>query len=58
MTEEELPKMMELFQSPLYKTIPAVKNNRIYNVSREKWNSGPYLVEEGVDQLMGQLSKQ
>jgi iron complex transport system substrate-binding protein len=57
MTEEELEPMYELFKSPVYQTIPAVKENRIYNVSREKWNYGPYLVEEGVDMLIEQMSK-
>ncbi|MFC4307136.1 hypothetical protein [Cohnella boryungensis] len=36
---------------------PYVNQNRIYNVSREKWNYGPYLVEEGVDMLIEQMSK-
>ncbi len=57
MTEEEMVQTTELFKSPVYQTIPAIKNNRVYNVSREKWNYGPYLVDEGVDELMEHVSK-
>ncbi|WP_139992260.1 ABC transporter substrate-binding protein [Paenibacillus paridis] len=49
MTVEELPEMTKLFQEPVYQAIPAVKNNRIINVTRNKWNYGPYLVDEAVD---------
>lgn len=52
MNHDELPAMLDLFEQPLYQTIPAVNNDRIINVSRNKWNYGPYLVEEAVDELI------
>jgi iron complex transport system substrate-binding protein len=57
MTDEELGEMMELFKEPVYQAIPAVKNNRVINVSRDKWNNGPYTVDSGVDALIEQVSK-
>ncbi|GGF67398.1 hypothetical protein GCM10010912_10460 [Paenibacillus albidus] len=57
MDEDEFKQMTELFKEPVYQTIPAVKNNRIINVSREKWNYGPYTVEQGVDALIQQVSQ-
>lgn len=57
MTDEEMEQMMELFSSPLYQSIPAVKGNRIINVTRDKWNYGPYLVEEAVDTLIEEVAK-
>lgn len=57
MTDEELAAMRELFKEPVYQSIPAVKNNRIINVSRANWNNGPYTVDRGVDALMEQVSK-
>lgn len=57
MTDEELAAMMELFKEPVYQSIPAVKNNRIINVSRVNWNNGPYTVDRGVDALIEQVSK-
>ncbi|WP_174887638.1 hypothetical protein [Cohnella herbarum] len=35
---------------------PAVKNNRIINVTRDKWNYGPYLVDQAVDELLEQVN--
>ncbi|MEK0315600.1 helix-turn-helix domain-containing protein [Cohnella sp. 56] len=57
MNDEEMATLRELFKDPLYSSLPAVKNNRIFNVSREKWNYGPYLVDQAVDELIGQMSK-
>lgn len=57
MTDEELAAMHELFKEPVYQSIPAVKNNRIINVSRANWNNGPYTVDRGVDALMEQVAK-
>ncbi|ETT50726.1 ABC transporter substrate-binding protein [Paenibacillus sp. FSL R7-269] len=57
MTDEELDAMHELFKEPVYQSIPAVKNNRIINVSRANWNNGPYTVDRGVDALIEQVSK-
>ncbi|WP_238649975.1 ABC transporter substrate-binding protein [Paenibacillus piscarius] len=57
MTDEELAAMYELFKEPVYQSIPAVKNNRIINVSRANWNNGPYTVDRGVDALIEQVSK-
>lgn len=57
MTDEELAAMHELFKEPVYQSIPAVKNNRIINVSRANWNNGPYTVDRGVDALIEQVSK-
>ncbi|WP_053372883.1 AraC family transcriptional regulator [Paenibacillus sp. FJAT-27812] len=56
MTDEEMVHMTELFKEPLYQAIPAVKNNRIINVSRDKWNYGPILAEEAVDALIEQVA--
>jgi iron complex transport system substrate-binding protein len=56
MTDEEMVQMTELFKEPLYQAIPAVKNNLIINVSRDKWNYGPYLAEEAVDALIEQVA--
>lgn len=55
MTEAELPGLLERFKEPLYQGIPAIKNNRIINVSRENWNYGPYLVDKAVDDLISQM---
>ncbi|GEB34312.1 ABC transporter substrate-binding protein [Brevibacillus parabrevis] len=55
MTEAELPSLLERFKEPLYQGIPAIKNNRIINVSRENWNYGPYLVDKAVDDLISQM---
>lgn len=55
MTDEEMPEMMKTFQEPVYQTIDAVKNNRIINVTRDKWNYGPYLVDEAVDAFIEQV---
>ncbi|MED2255716.1 ABC transporter substrate-binding protein [Brevibacillus parabrevis] len=55
MTEAELPGLLERFKEPLYQGIPAIKNNRIINVSRENWNYGPYLVDKAVDDLIAQM---
>jgi iron complex transport system substrate-binding protein len=57
MTDEEMANLTQLFQAPLYQSIPAVKNNRIINVTREKWNYGPYLVDEAVNELIAQMNK-
>jgi iron complex transport system substrate-binding protein len=57
MTDEEMVEMTKLFQEPLYKAIPAVKNNHIINVTRDKWNYGPYLVDEAVDALIEQVEQ-
>ncbi|CAM4451828.1 ABC-type Fe3+-hydroxamate transport system substrate-binding protein [Paenibacillus endophyticus] len=57
MTDEEMAQMMELFQEPVYQAIPAIKENRIINVTRDKWNYGPYLVDEAVDALIEQVAK-
>ncbi|WP_138754556.1 ABC transporter substrate-binding protein [Paenibacillus sinopodophylli] len=57
MTDEEMAKMTELFQEPIYQAIPAIKENRIINVTRDKWNYGPYLVDEAVDALIEQVAK-
>ncbi|BBI30970.1 ABC transporter substrate-binding protein [Cohnella abietis] len=57
MTDEEMKAMTELFKEPLYQSIPAIKNNRVINVSRDKWNYGPYLVDEGVDILIEEVTK-
>lgn len=48
--------IIDRIKDPLYISLPAVKNNRIFNVSREKWNYGPYLVDQAVDELIGQMS--
>ncbi|MCM3170870.1 AraC family transcriptional regulator [Paenibacillus sp. MER 99-2] len=56
MTDEEMGQMMDLFKEPVYQSIPAVKNKRIINVSRDFWNYGPYTVDKGVDVLMEQVS--
>lgn len=55
MIAEELPGLLERFKEPLYQGIPAIKNNRIINVSRENWNYGPYLVGKAVDDLISQM---
>lgn len=57
MTEEEWPSLVERFKEPLYQSIPAIKNNRVINVSRENWNYGPYLVDKAVDDLISQMNK-
>ncbi|MDG0809188.1 ABC transporter substrate-binding protein [Cohnella rhizosphaerae] len=57
MTDDEMAELTELFKDPLYSTLPAVKNNRIINVSRQKWNYGPYRVDEAVDELIAQMNK-
>ncbi|AIW40992.1 helix-turn-helix domain-containing protein [Paenibacillus polymyxa] len=57
MTDQELTQMKELFSEPVYQTIPAVKRNHIINVSRDKWNYGPYLVDEAVDSLIEQIAQ-
>jgi|GEM_PF-2237608 len=57
MTAEELPALLERFKEPLYQSIPAIKNNRVLNVTRENWNYGPYLVDKAVDDLISQMNK-
>ncbi|WFR65093.1 AraC family transcriptional regulator [Paenibacillus amylolyticus] len=57
MEDEEMEQMMELFNEPVYQSIPAIKNHRIINVSRNYWNYGPYLVDKGLDSLVEQVSK-
>lgn len=57
MDDEEMEQMMELFNEPVYQSIPAIKNHRIINVSRNYWNYGPYLVDKGLDSLIEQVSK-
>ncbi|WP_341280842.1 helix-turn-helix domain-containing protein [Paenibacillus sp. FSL H8-0537] len=57
MTDEELVEMNKLFQEPLYQSIPAIKNNRIINVSRDKWNYGPYLAEQAVDEMIEKVAQ-
>ncbi|MCW3791531.1 AraC family transcriptional regulator [Paenibacillus sp. LS1] len=57
MDDEEMEQMMELFKEPVYQSIPAIKNHRIINVSRNYWNYGPYLVDKGLDSLIEQVSK-
>ncbi|RXZ78639.1 helix-turn-helix domain-containing protein [Paenibacillaceae bacterium] len=52
MKDEEMPQMIELFNEPVYQSIPVVKNNQIINVSRDKWNFGPNLIEGAVDELI------
>lgn len=56
MTDEEMVQLEKLFAEPVYQTIPAVKNNRIINVTRDKWNYGPYLVDQAVDELIEQVN--
>ncbi|MBW7475508.1 helix-turn-helix domain-containing protein [Paenibacillus oenotherae] len=55
MTEEEMGQLEETLKEPVYQTIPAVRNNRIINVTRDKWNYGPYVVDEAVDELIEQM---
>ncbi|WP_366294181.1 AraC family transcriptional regulator [Paenibacillus sp. AN1007] len=55
MEDEEMDQMMELFEEPVYQSIPAIKNNRIINVSRNYWNYGPYLADKGLDSLIEQV---
>ncbi|WP_337100392.1 ABC transporter substrate-binding protein [Paenibacillus sp. YIM B09110] len=57
MTEEEMGPLKELFSEPLYQAVPAIKSNHIINVSRDKWNYGPYRVEQGVDELVEQITQ-
>ncbi len=57
MKDEELPEMMELFREPVYQSIPVVKNNRVINVTRDKWNFGPYKVEEAVDEFIEHVTR-
>ncbi|MGG4455843.1 AraC family transcriptional regulator [Brevibacillus porteri] len=57
MREEEMAQMTEQFKEPLYQAVPAVKNKRIFNVTRDKWNYGPYLVDKAVDELIEQVSR-
>ncbi|WP_188888639.1 AraC family transcriptional regulator [Paenibacillus radicis (ex Gao et al. 2016)] len=52
MTDEEMGPMTELFSGSLYQAVPAIKNNRVINVTRDKWNYGPYLVDEAVDEFV------
>ncbi|SFK29616.1 hypothetical protein [Brevibacillus centrosporus] len=49
--------MLERFKEPLYQSIPAIKNNRVINVTRENWNFCPYLVDKAVDDLISQMNK-
>lgn len=56
MNEDEVAQMEELFKKPLYQSIPAVKEKRIINVPRTKWNFGPYLTEQAVDELYEKLN--
>ncbi|MGQ8872681.1 AraC family transcriptional regulator [Paenibacillus sp. TSA_86.1] len=57
MDDEEMDQMMELFEEPVYQSIPAIKHNRIINVSRNYWNYGPYLADKGLDSLIEQVKK-
>ncbi|WP_434749955.1 AraC family transcriptional regulator [Paenibacillus amylolyticus] len=57
MDDEEMDHMMKLFEEPVYQSIPAIKNNRIINVSRNYWNYGPYLADKGLDSLIEQVKK-
>jgi len=57
MKDEEMEEMTKLFQEPLYKAIPAIKDNRVINVSRNMWNFGPNLVDEAVDALIAQVEQ-
>ncbi|MFD0672792.1 hypothetical protein [Cohnella sp. GCM10027633] len=57
MTDEEMASLTEKFKEPLYQSIPAVKNNRVINVSRDKWNYGPYLVDEAVDEFIEKMKQ-
>ncbi|MFC3798953.1 helix-turn-helix domain-containing protein [Cohnella sp. GCM10012308] len=57
MSDEEMVELTALFKEPLYSALPAVKNNRMINVSREKWNYGPYRVDEAIDDLIAQMNK-
>ncbi|MBY0205823.1 AraC family transcriptional regulator [Paenibacillus cucumis (ex Kampfer et al. 2016)] len=57
MEDEEMDQMMELFEEPVYQSIPAIKHNRIINVSRNYWNYGPYLADKGLDSLIEQVKK-
>lgn len=57
MEDDEMDQMMELFEEPVYQSIPAIKNNRIINVSRNYWNYGPYLADKGLDSLIDQVKK-
>jgi iron complex transport system substrate-binding protein len=52
-----MDQMMELFEEPVYQSIPAIKHNRIINVSRNYWNYGPYLADKGLDSLIEQVKK-
>ncbi|MFC8687289.1 hypothetical protein [Brevibacillus porteri] len=52
-----MAKMTEQFKEPLYQAVPAVKNKRIFNMTRDKWNFGPYLVDKAVDELIEQVSR-
>jgi len=57
MKDEELPQMQELFKEPVYQSIPVVKENRVINVTRDKWNFGPYKVESAVDELIERVTQ-
>ncbi|THF81648.1 AraC family transcriptional regulator [Cohnella fermenti] len=57
MTDEELANFKEMIQKPVYRTIPAVQHGRIINVTRDKWNYGPYLVDQAVDELIDQMNE-
>ncbi|WP_270167262.1 helix-turn-helix domain-containing protein [Paenibacillus sp. SYP-B4298] len=56
MNEEELAQMEAEFQQPIYQTVPAIKEGRVINVARNKWNFGPYLAEQAVDELFEKLN--
>ncbi|REK75781.1 AraC family transcriptional regulator [Paenibacillus paeoniae] len=57
MKDNELPEMTERFSEPLYQSVPAIQEDRVINVTRDKWNYGPYKVEEAVDELMEHVSR-
>lgn len=57
MNDDDMATLTELLKDPMFSALPAVKNNRIINVSRDKWNYGPYRVEEAVDDLIAQMNK-
>ncbi|MDF2837195.1 MAG: hypothetical protein K0Q63_2835, partial [Paenibacillus sp.] len=57
MNDDEMAEFGKLIEEPVYQAIPAVKNKRIINVSRDMWNYGPYLVDQATDALIEQMNK-
>lgn len=57
MNDDEMVEFGKLIEEPVYQAIPAVKNKRIINVSRDMWNYGPYLVDQATDALIEQMNK-